>query len=366
MACARTVVIGCAALLAGCSLVVDSKIDDYEGRTDAGSAMDAGPTDGGSRDTGDRTDARREDAFVREDAGADADSGPEMDAGGATDAGTDAGPMCSGACVPEVPSGWSGPVALYTGAPGGAAPACAAPYPTNAGEYFGDLDVGSLSCSCACDPATGISCTGNVGLCYGSGVTFCVTACFSPITGPAAGAACTSVSPSGTHAQIIPPAPAAHGSCAPRDAHTRVAPAWGTEAKACGGATTSPAGCGAGETCAPTAGAAFADVCILTSGDVACPASGYTEKQLFYESFTDSRTCSACSCGAATSTCGGHVDFVNTACSILHGRVTGCGEHGSGSRASYTPAPSGTCPPSSSAMAGTVTRNGAITYCCLP
>ena len=367
----RCATIGLAGLLAGCSLVVDAKIDEHEGRADAGAAMDAAGADGATRDTGGRADTGREDAFVRidtgvDDAGADVDSGPDLDAGGGTDAGTDAGPTCAGRCVPDVPSGWSGPVALFTGAPGDALPACAAPYPMAGGEYFGDLDLGSVSCACACDPATGISCTGNVRLCYGSGLSFCVLACTSSVAGPAPGASCSAVSPSGTHAQILPPAPASHGSCAARAAHTTVAPTWGIAAKSCGGASTTPLGCSAGESCAPTAGAAFDDLCIVTSGDVACPGTGYTEKHLLYESFTDSRTCSACSCGSATSTCGGHVDFVNSSCDILHARVSSCAAHNSGSRATYTPAPSGTCPPSSSAMSGTVTRNGAITYCCLP
>ena len=365
--------ISSAAFLAGCSLVVDSKIEDHERRTDAGAGIDAPiGTDGGRRDTGGGRDTGVEDTGVDVDAGPeldggpDLDAGPEIDAGPEVDAGTDAGPTCAGRCIPDIPSGWSGPVALFTDAPGTALPACAGAYPTNAGEHFGDLDPGSLSCSCACDPATGISCTGNVRLCYGSGTTFCIMACLSTVTGPAPGAACTAVSPSGTHAQIRPPTPASHGSCASRDDHTRVAPSWGTAAKACGGATTSAGGCGGGETCAPAPGAAFDDTCIVTSGDVACPATGYTERHLFHESFTDSRTCSACSCGAATSTCGGHVDFVNSSCDVLHGRVTSCGMHGSGSRATYTPAPSGTCPPSSSSMSGTVTQSGAITYCCIP
>lgn len=355
---ALLVVLG-GAWLAGCSLIVEGTLDDEGEPGDRdGGGVDGPVGDAGDGDADPRDGGSVPDGETPGDSGTDPDGGPDPD-GGSTCSGTHA-------CVSDVPAGWTGPVALFAEAVGTTVPACAGDYPTDTGSYFGDLDVGSLTCACECDAATGISCTGATGLCYGSGATFCISFCSSTFTGPAPGE-CRPVSTSGTHAQVHFPAPASHGSCAARAAHVRVDPQWGTVAKACGGATSSTEGCASGETCTPLPSGAFDELCIVQSGDVACPAGTYTNKQVFYEGFADDRTCSACSCGAAESECGGRVDFTDDTCgSILYGRVTGCGEHGNGPSAIYMPDPSGTCPPSPSTGSGTVTATGAITFCCRP
>jgi hypothetical protein len=288
---------------------------------------------------------------------------------GATGAGG-SGAVCdaiSHTCVPETPPGWTGPVALHEGPEGTPSPACVGDYATTFGEFNGDLDEGMATCSCTCDPAQGIACTSPAGLCYGSNCTsFCAGTDETVAPGVCkniAGSASSSV-------RVTSPLPTQMGSCAPNPDHTITTPVWGTAAKACGGAAASPVGCGAGDVCVPNAVAPFATMCVVHDGDVACPSSYFGEKHLFHEGFDDTRACSGCSCGGATSTCGGSVVFTEGGCNnVLLSTVAagGCGplnSGGSAENARYTPTPSGTCPPSGGALSGAVVETGTKTFCC--
>ena len=360
--------------LAACSLVVDGALDDEPGPgEDGGSTIDGGPSPDGSRTDG----GPPPDGGAAPDGGASSDGGSAHDGSSASDGGAadggpspDGGELCPVAhrCVPSVPDGWSGPFALFSGTAGAVVPDCDGAYPSDAGTFHGELDPGEVTCNCECDPATGIVCTGDTSLCFGSGSSFCFSLCTSSTAGPGPGE-CVSVPTSGTHVQVRHPTPSSHGSCSAREAHSLSPPEWGTVARACGG-TSLGGGCGEDEACAPPLPSSFEDLCIARAGDVACPAATYPEKRLFHEGFEDTRTCSSCSCGGATSQCGGAVSFVNDstagACSILVRNVSSCGEHGGATKASYSPSPSGTCPPSSSSLSGEVTTSGTTTFCCRP
>lgn len=294
--------------------------------------------------------------------------------GGGGTGGTGGGPPeCEASthtCVPETPVDWTGPLALYTGDGAVAPPACVGTYPTAAGAYNSELDPGVASCNCSCDPAQGIMCTASVNLCYTSSSCFLICNGTNATVPPTA---CTDISSlAATNVHVSNPAPTSMGSCAPQPNNTLPTPTWGTAAKACGGATTSPTGCMAGELCAPLALAPFDKMCVVHTGDVACPNAFYAEKHVFFENFDDTRACSACSCGAASSTCGGHVDFTQQNCTILVSQVNAgtCATKDLNgfvpTNAIYAPDPSGSCPPSGGVLSGTVTEAAPVTFCCQP
>jgi hypothetical protein len=283
-----------------------------------------------------------------------------------------AAPTCADAthaCVEEAPSGWVGPFALYAGP--GAAPPCANAYPDAVGDYHGELDEGTPTCDCACDPATGISCTGSAQICYpGSGVQACITICQGTKTNLPPNQCVSVPTSASTNISISEPTPTQIGSCTPNATKSIPTPTWGVNARACGGAAMPPTGCASGEVCAPIAAAPYDTLCVVASGDVDCPDAFYAKKNTFYDSFTDTRDCSACTCGTASSKCGGKVSFTHPGCgggSLLDEQKNAgyCGSYGTGfDSATYYPSPSGTCPPSGGELTGMVTPNGATTVCC--
>ena len=296
-------------------------------------------------------------------------------AGGAT-GGTGGAATCesaNNACLPNAPAGWTGPMAFRRGQ--GAPPACPGAYPTKVADGHAGLDPGTPSCKCTCDPATGIQgCNGTASI-YDVGET--TVSCFTVISSEpkvwtAAANQCVkaTLNSSGQVTLVVPNA-TSPGTCAAKPNHTVPTPTWAENTRTCSGATPAAGACGAGETCMPKTFAPY-ETCIYSPGDVACPTTGYTKKLLVYEGFTDGRTCSACSCGTASSTCKGSVTFAS-ACSglpIAYSTVSGCGVPSTNiattQYGTYTPAPSGTCPPSTSALSGAVATTGESTVCCLP
>lgn len=304
-------------------------------------------------------------------------SGDGGQGGGNTSQGGAGGalPTCGsgGSCVPSTPPGWSGPVAFFTAPDGTAEPACVGAYATTMGPFHSGLDEGVASCACDCDPAQGIQCTTPNTYCETN--TCGVMLPCNNTKGPIPPGMCTTIpltaiSPGPTNSVIANPAPTNMGSCMPHPNNVLPKPTWGEIAKACSGAMVTAAGCDAGQVCAPATAAPFDQLCVAAPGDVACPAGPYTKKHVVFESFTDGRTCSACSCGPATSTCDGKMEFMASNCTIIVSTVNagGCGLKNSGqapSNARYTPMPSGTCQPDGGMLSGDVTANSALTICCL-
>ena len=338
----------------------------------------------GGDDEGDGESAATESGSGDPGAGGSSSSGNGGDSSGSGNAtsssgegastGAGAAPGCPSThtCAEPPPPNWTGPVALSLG---DSQPACVGSYPNDAGAYFTDLDPGAAACQCECNPATGIQCDGGASLCYSSGIKAC-TAAFCAIAGPSAtlpSNACTSipVPADPDKVSVSAAAPTNPGSCTPSEAHDIPAPTWGTQAKACGGAEVVPDACGEG-LCMPAAVAPFDKLCIARTGEVACPSAFYSEQHVVYESFTDTRSCSACSCGSASSSCGGSVTFTysfGSPCNVAINDVPvgGCGDlDPQTQQGSYYPQPTGSCPPSDSALSGEVTANAPVTYCCHP
>jgi hypothetical protein len=351
----------------GCGLALG--LDDFEttgedGSGGSGAAGSTASTGGGASGASSTTSS------ATGATGGGGASGSSSSSGSGAQGGEGGGPVCPSThtCVPEAPQDWVGPLALFSSPSDQGPPACVGDYGTNQGDFHADLEPGAASCQCTCDPAQGIQCTGSANVCFYSN-SLCIQACTgnnTPI--PSAGAGCTPIGfSSSSTAVVTPPAPSAIGSCLANANHVLPTPTWATDLRACGGAAAEPTGCDAGQLCAPlTPGAS--KMCLLHAGDVACPNAFFAEKHVGFESFTDTRSCSACSCGTANSVCGGTVNFTQMNCSILVSKVSGCGPKNVGSAvpdaAKYAPAPSGTCPPAGGQLSGSVNPQTAVTFCC--
>jgi hypothetical protein len=90
------------------------------------------------------------------------------------------------------------------------------------------------------------------------------------------------------------------GSCAPGGGvPTNATPTWSRTLTACP-TPTALEGCSGGKVCRPRPPAPFEGrVCVAKPGDQTCPAV-FTEKHLAQGSYDDERSCTACSCNAAT------------------------------------------------------------------
>lgn len=340
----------------GCNLVLDlGGFTDQAGDGGGGSGTGGTPPQGGGGSN--------------QGAGGIADGGGGNGAG-ITDGGGGSGPTCESAthaCVEAPPVEWTGPVALYTGPAADAPPACAGAYPDAAGELNGGLVPGDAVCDCNCGAAQGIQCTSSATVCYTSNCNNIICNTTDAVLPPGQ---CTNIpGTAATSAKTSNPAPTNMGSCASASDHSIPTPAWETAAVACDGADTTPVGCDGGELCAPKAFAPIDQLCIVHAGNVPCPVgSAYTEQHVLFDDFEDTRACSSCGCGAATSTCAGGIDFVSNSCMILQAEVNagGCGVKGASNAAIYTPNPSGTCQPTGGDLSGTAEATGPVTYCCLP
>lgn len=279
-------------------------------------------------------------------------------------------PTCDngGVCIPSVPGGWTGPVAVFSASEGTQVPGCAGAYGTGMTTMHEGIIEGSATCSCRCDPAQGIACTTGANMCAAA---TCNTLC-NTTTATLQPNVYTSISMSTlANAHISNPAPTNVGSCQAQPNHAIQSPTWTNVVKACGGATTMPTGCGGAEVCAPSPAAPFDKICVAAPGEQACPAN-YTEQHVVHESFSDDRRCSSCSCGGANSTCGGSAVFTASSGMVFLSEVNAgtCGPKNVGgtyaSGATYSPAPSGTCVAGGGTLSGAVATQGTLTYCCLP
>ncbi|MEZ4222181.1 MAG: hypothetical protein R3B13_14695 [Polyangiaceae bacterium] len=309
---------------------------------------------------------------------AGASGGATGGAGGAT-GGTGGAQACDSAttqCAPDVPAGWAGPVAFYNGAT--AAPSCPGAYPTVGAKAHSGFKPGSASCSCSCDPATGIACNGSAKVESIGTVTLACTLILpgqgtviwsgnsSSCTHPSASVGATG------KVRLLPPTPSSSGTCQAKANHTLPTPTWTSETQICAGASAPSGTCGSGQTCVQKTFAPY-QLCVHRPGAFSCP-PGYTKKHSTHENFTDSRACSTCTCGASTDAkCGGKVDFVSGCSGIvaLNSSISSCGVAspdpiGTNQYGTYKPAPSGTCPSSSPTLSGTATATGETTVCCLP
>jgi hypothetical protein len=154
---------------------------------------------------------------------------------------------------------------------------------------------------------------------------------------------------------------------------------WDSFGRACGGPLTTGKGCNINQVCLPKPPIPYVGgVCIKKAGDVNCPASQFDTKHIFYDDFTDSRTCTGCSCGgSAGATCAGTIkvfsDQILNSCNALDATFPagGCaalnGNPAVGPATfAQTMAPAGgTCAASGGMPSGTATKTFPTTFCCI-
>jgi hypothetical protein len=338
------------AVLAGCAAAVGCA--DLVG-VDTSDRELAGPGATGSGGSGDGG------------AGAGASSAAS---GGMTTCGDDA-------CL-EVPTGWEGPVALYTGPGTAVPPACPAAIPQQMHEGYADLTVDPHTCNaCECDSA-GVVC-GDVTvegqkyecpLCPGpSGSFMCTGPCTSmtfthgeckdwPYCGNANGRA----------AMIKPPdtVPVKSGACAPIGGEAQLpAPTWAVTTRACRVAGT--ATCPSGDGCRPPDVEGWA-TCITQPGDAECPAA-FPSKQLVHDGLDDTRGCNPCNCATGTCTTA-FAGYEDQACTTTttgfywSSGQTCASTHFLTARAKYTPYAS--CTAAGGEAIGQAVTAGPRTFCC--
>jgi hypothetical protein len=215
-------------------------------------------------------------------------------------------------CVPPVPSGWQGPVAVYDGS--GASPDCfeSGGYPSIVVTANASFSPGTASCpTCACGSPTGASCAVDVFVYSNPDCTG--TSWGPPATPTDPNPPTQTFTATGSCAFLPnlcqPPTPAGAGFTNLRvtgtcQAQTQgqkeiPAPTWAASVRACGDVSLSGKGCGTSNSaCVPKPASPFkGSPCIHQTGDVACPSGAYSKKTVYYQSFTDSRDCSPCACG---------------------------------------------------------------------
>lgn len=210
----------------------------------------------------------------------------------------DAAAVCGGEnqCV-SIPQGWTGPVTYAAQA--GEPPACAAGYPTQELAAHQGLNPGTPTCGCTCG-AINLTCGTVQGIAYKS------TSCADPQGSIAMGInTCRLASTYTTASSFNFDLSKATGSCgAPTVTKTIPTPTWATKVRVCGGAQDAvPGACGQDAICAPPAASPYGNVCIYQKGDHACPAEFSAERELVFDDFSDTRTCSTCTCSAQNATC---------------------------------------------------------------
>ncbi len=302
---------------------------------------------------------------------------PGMDDGTATDDGTSATddgatddtgspPMCGAgtSCAPDVPAGWSGPAMLYVGTD--EPPTCPAGAPELVVSAGMDLSAPAADCGCECGAATGFDCTVDVT----EAGSVCGNLVFNPETFTLESGQCTTTSTNDSAFSTNSPSLDVSGAqCDPQESATVPPAGFGTHVAAC--QATSMGECADGSCVADDAG--FDQVCVYTGGDVECPAGPYTEREVAFNSWTDTRDCSTCTCDDPTGTCGGTVAFRSScggvALPVLYGTVDppGCGNASQDPPAMiYNADPDVECAPSGGDPIGQATPSGPVTICCLP
>jgi hypothetical protein len=285
------------------------------------------------------------------------------------------------ACVEDAPVDWEGPMALATAAGSGSAPLCSGTgYERQVLSLFGGLDTGAQNCGCTCGTPAGMSCTQSICMhrtstsqqCQLAGQNIMDTCEYTLSPGQ-----CTASLPTGFYKPMYPTWTAS-GTCpaAPTvDIGTAV---WTERMVACETNDADPAGCAALAQCMPELANPLDAWCIYRNGTHACPSGPYSEQTVYYAGMTDTRSCSACTCGSPTGICQGSVHF-----SYGNNLPGGCELENGLSEANFggclqvdgsyfavgsptTPQPMGSCMPQGGALQGSVTTSGAVTVCCKP
>ena len=268
-----------------------------------------GTAHGGGGSGGDSAGGLPADAGGGDEGGEAGEAGAGGDAGdgGSADGGKGAGgaggapAICPAqSCVPRAPKGWQ-PVAFWERMAGaaGAPPGCPAGY-TDPEDLHHDL-VGGDGCSCTCS-AQGQVCQGTLHI-YNDLACASQCATASPLSSPPS---CDAVSncPGAQGSVRVDPATISGGSCVPTVSPPGPA-SWQWDTRLC--PISEAAVCeDPSQVCAPMPGFPFvSQSCVMSvvSADHTppeCPEGYASASPPLYESFTDKRECSGCTCSGVS------------------------------------------------------------------
>jgi hypothetical protein len=327
------------------------------------------------------------------------DTAPDVPPDVPADRGVDAPPTCTGLgnlCVPAIPVGWTGPIALYdffqTGGPAPSPNPCPSggaytqPYPSPASTQLGHYTptAATPTCGCSCGATvTGVTCPNptvsvSTNSCPGGGTTVSGTAT----------ATCSLLTNNDINSITVNLGTASGGSCATNETGLPV-PAWSSTTgwegtgNACYTGTTNygTTGCTGGDICVPPTPVTFSNgaVCVYAPGAQTCP-PGYATPHSYFSGASDSRGCSySCTCTPTGVSCTSDVTVSNqSSCTggmTLANLPSGCSP-ASGNlnlqpvNFQATVSSSGSCTFAAGAISGGaqatggVTPNGQVTVCC--
>jgi hypothetical protein len=208
------------------------------------------------------------------------------------------------ACAPSAPPGWNGPVSFVEGKD--TLPSCQAPYATVAYQ-------GKTGLTCASAVCTGCFCASPQGVVCGvPALTWSALGCLGNNPGRTSTGCERAGQIDSGHVDIGPAGPASGGRCLPSGGMpVTAAPSWGLAAQACAPKGLIQGGCGASEICAPRPGSPFESrLCVFAPGVNPCPPGYDHDRRVYYAGASDSRGCSACTCGDPQGVaCGGRVNL---------------------------------------------------------
>jgi len=273
-------------------------------------------------------------------------------------------------CAPDVPSGWSGPIALYEG-PDDDLPECPdGPELFDAGVRPAQDPLGCAPCICG---------SVNGGACSLAMRTYNDEGCTIETSSTGVGSQCTV--PITSTAFRFEGFELSGGSCNPSGGNLteRPEPRWQSVARACRLASNEGSGCDGGSACFPEPTLPFRDdICVFRAGDHACP-DAYPDLRTYYTGLDDDRACSSCGCRAPTECTGTLTAYNSQACLLeapdYRSEPVSLGAAGSCRRIedfsihalelTDVEYPSGCAPIAPVSTQGSVTATGPITVCCL-
>ena len=382
------------ALSPACAVILDfqeptdrtdaaSSTGDEEAATTEGpnGSVDGAPmrsSDAADRDLPPRTsdlDSAIEDGAAPE--ASDGSSNEPVDGSGASS--ESGGPLlgsCAG-CVPSVPSGWFGPLAMYESTKGGALPPCAGDFPEQIYDGSANPIAASAECSCTCSAPSGATCSPPETTFYADAA--CLQSCGSPTaSGPGELTCAKPITQQCDTKKIrtfsVSASIPSGGACTPTATAQVPAATWSSTVRLCrqspavAGSTCDAGGACAGSTLPPFGAT---NRCVLRPGAWACP-SGYPVSRTFYETAADTRACSSCSCESpAGIACSASVStYDKTACSgaaVTRPAPVACETTSQVERLSVAqPVPvGGACAATGGTPTGAFTPETPSTVCCL-
>lgn len=297
----------------------------------------------------------------------DCTNGVDDDADGAVDCEDE---KCSPyfACVPAVPAGWQGPVALWEGE--GDAPSCnrAGYYPTGQGSLPTRLlepAEASVCPECTCTPISDAGCN------QASVAYYASDDCGGAAVTVAASDTCEPISVAAPALSARLSAPVAAGACEPVETGPSTSPPVKlAAARSCGEPSLEGLGCSEEALCLARPLMPFlASVCVFSDGDLDCPGAFPDRRETFYRVNSDGRTCRPCRCGVPSCVGDATESADDSSCSdptrLSPGTCTSVAADDNETRSvHYDAAAPATCQPGLTGPVGEYALQDPITFCC--